>query len=62
MSSQGVPLIGPEQAGFRSGYSNVDHIFVLNSLIDLYLFRKKRLYACFIDYKKAFDSIQRQQL
>ena len=24
--------------------------------------RKKRLYACFIDYKKAFDSIQRPQL
>ena len=57
-----MELIGPEQAGFRSGYSTVDHIFVLNSLIDFYLFRKKRLYACFIDYKKAFDSIQRQQL
>ena len=57
-----MELIGPEQAGFRSGYSTVDHIFVLNSLIDIYLFRKKRLYACFIDYKKAFDSIQRQQL
>ena len=57
-----MELIGPEQAGFRSGYSTVDHIFVLNYLIDFYLFRKKRLYACFIDYKKAFDSIQRQQL
>ena len=57
-----MELIGPEQAGFRSGYKTVDHIVVLNSLFDLYLFRKKRLYACFIDYKKAFDSIQRQQL
>ena len=38
-----MELIEPEQAGFRSGYSAVDHIFVLNSLIDFYLFRKKRL-------------------
>ena len=50
-----MALIGPEQAGFRSGYSTVDHIFVLNYLIDFYLFRAKRLYACFIDYKKVFD-------
>ena len=57
-----MELIGPEQAGSRSGYSTVDHIFVLNSLIDFYLFCKKRLYACFIDYRKAFDSIQGQQL
>ena len=57
-----MELIGPEQAGFRSGYSTVDHIFVLNYLIDFYLFCKKRLYASFIEYKKAFDSIQRQQL
>ena len=59
---ENMELIGLEQAGFRSGYSTVDHIFVLNSLIDFYLFREKRLYAFFIDYKKAFDSIQRQQL
>ena len=57
-----MELIGPEQAGFRSGYLTVDYIFVLNSLTDFYLFRKKGLYACFIDYKKVFDSIQRQQL
>ena len=38
-----MELIGPKQAGLRSGYSNVDHIFVLNYLIDFYLFRKKRL-------------------
>ena len=57
-----MEIIGPEQAGFRSGYSTIDHIFVLNYLIDFYLFCNKRLYACFIDYKKAFDSIQRQQL
>ena len=30
-------LLGEEQAGFRPNYSTTDHIFVLNSVIDLYL-------------------------
>lgn len=51
--------IGPEQAGFRSGYSTMDHVFALKALIDLYLTKKKRLYCCFIDYKKAFDTVPR---
>ena len=46
--------MGEEQAGFREGYSTTDHIFVLSSLIELYLSRKKRLYCAFIDYKKSF--------
>ena len=38
-------IIGQEQAGFREGYSTIDHIFVLNELINLYLQKKKRLYC-----------------
>ncbi len=48
--------LGEEQAGFREGYSTCDHIFVLNSLIELYLSRKKRMYCEFIDYKKRLIS------
>ena len=55
-------IIGEEQAGFREGYSTIDHIFVLNELINLYLEKKQRLYCCFIDYKKAFDTINRTAL
>ena len=55
-------IIGEEQAGFREGYSTTDHIFVLNELINLYLEKKKRLYCCFIDYQKAFDTINRTAL
>lgn len=54
--------IGPEQAGFRAGYSTIDHIFTLKILIDLYLNKKKRLYCCFIDYQKAFDRVPRVEL
>ena len=55
-------VIGEEQAGFRSGYSTTDHVFVLKSIIDFYVQKKKRLYCAFIDYKKAFDLIDRTSL
>ena len=54
--------IGDEQAGFRHGYSTIDHIFTLHAIIDLYLRRGKRLYIAFIDYRKAFDFVDRVSL
>jgi exonuclease III len=54
--------IGPEQAGFKKGFSTTDHIFLLHGLIELYLKKHKRMYCCFVDYKKAFDSINRIDL
>ena len=54
--------MGNEQAGFRSKHSTNDHIFVMNTLIDLYFKKKKKLYCAFIDFKKAFDSINRNAL
>ena len=35
---------------------------ILNELINLYLHKKQRLYCCFIDYQKAFDTINRSAL
>ena len=34
----------------------------MHSLIDLYLSQKKRLYCAFVDYKKAFDLVDRSSL
>ena len=51
-----------EQAGFRKNYGTTDHIFNLKCLIDLYLFRGKKLFCAFIDYRKAFDSVNRTHL
>lgn len=59
---ENMNVLCEEQAGFRKQYSTTDHIFNLKCLIDLYLFRGKRLYCAFIDYKKAFDSINRTYL
>lgn len=45
------------QAGFREGYSTIDNLFVLQCCISKLLEMGKKLYCCFIDYKKAFDFI-----
>ena len=55
-------IIGEEQAAFREGYSTMDHVFVLNELINIYLHKKTKLFCCFIDYQKAFDKINRTAL
>jgi hypothetical protein len=49
--------IPKEQFGFQKGKCTTDAIFVLNSLAEHQRLRKKRLYCCFVDFKKAFDSI-----
>ena len=53
-------LLIEEQAGFRKHYSTTDHIFSLKMLVDFHLYKKKRLYCAFIDYRKAFDCTARQ--
>ena len=55
-------ILGQEQAGFREGYSTIDHIFVLQLIIELFQSVHKRVYCAFIDYRKAFDSINRPLL
>ena len=54
--------IGPEQAGFRKGHSTNDHVFALHMLIELYKQKGKRIYAAFVDYRKAFDFVDRTSL
>ncbi|CAG4947891.1 unnamed protein product [Colias eurytheme] len=46
-----------EQAGFRKGFSTIDHIHTLELLIEKYQERNRPLYLAYIDYKKAFDSV-----
>ena len=46
-----------QQAGFRAGYSTIDHIFTLYGLVQKHLQRHTKFYVAFVDLKKAFDSI-----
>ncbi len=55
-------ILKETQAGFRSECSTVDHIFVLNGIIDLFCFKARELYCSFVDYRKAFDTIWRHGL
>ena len=56
--------ISREQAGFRKSYSTVDHIFTIYSMASNYLFGRRRgkFYVCFVDFKKAFDTVKRERL
>ena len=53
-----------EQAGFRRHFSTIDHIYTLYSMVNNRLYGNKRgkLYVVFIDYKKAFDRVNRDIL
>ena len=51
------------QAGFRKNYSTTDHIFTLYAIVQKHLSRKKhKLYVAFVDFKKAFDTVDRGKL
>jgi hypothetical protein len=46
-----------------SFHRTADSIFVLKSLINKYIHKnKKKIYTCFVDLKKAFDSVWREAL
>ena len=54
--------IKQEQAGFRPGRSCSDHIFTLRQILAQSKELNAPLYANFIDFEKAFDSIHRDSL
>ena len=55
-------ILADEQNGFRAGRSCIDHLFVLCTLVRNRKSMGKDSFLCFIDYKKAFDSVERNLL
>ena len=56
-------IICKEQIGFCKGKRTSDHIFALKTLIDKYCKQgSKRLYTCFIDFRRAFDTVRHEEL
>lgn len=51
-----------EQAGFRAGYSTLDHIHTVRQVIEKNKEFNVLFYCCFIDYNKAFDSIEHENI
>ena len=55
-------LLDECQAGFRKDYRTTDNIFIIKTLMNKYKANKKKLFLCFVDFKKAFDSVWRTGL
>ena len=56
------PVITEEQSGFRKKRSCYDHVFVLSSVLRSQILKKKSTFCCFVDFAKAFDSVDRELL
>ena len=48
----------PEQAVYRRGFSTVDHLHAVTQVLEKTTEYNIPLYMVFVDYAKAFDSIQ----
>ena len=61
---QDKELIHPSQIGFMPGSRTTDHILTLKTIHDKYVNQQKngKIYACFVDFRKAFDSVWHEGL
>ena len=55
-------LTGELQAGFKQNYSTIDHMFTLLAFVQKQFSLNRKLYIAFIDFEKAFDSVNRSIL
>ena len=55
-------ILRKNQAGFRKGRSCLDQIHILRRLLEGTIDKQLPIYITFIDFKKAFDSIDRKTM
>ena len=55
-------ILTKNQIGFIRGFRTADHIYVLKTIITKYTKNGGKLYAAFIDFKKAYDKVNRDTL
>ena len=54
--------VNKTQAGFRKNRETRDHIFNLRMMVQKYREMNTNLHTCFIDYSKAFDSVNHGEM
>jgi hypothetical protein len=55
-------IIGDEQNGFRKGRRCMDHLSALTTITETRKSLKRSTYVAYIDFSKAYDSVDRQKL
>jgi hypothetical protein len=50
------------QVGFRPKHSTVDHCITLRHIIEKAWEEKEEVFCCFVDFRKAFDTVPRDKL
>ena len=56
-------LIPDVQIAYKANSRTSDHMFILKTLVDKILKKEKqKLYTCFVDFKKAFDTLSHDSL
>ena len=61
--AQKKEFISPTQGSGKAGSRTADHLLVLRFLVDKYVTGEgKKLYTCFVDLRKAYDTVPRIKL
>ena len=50
------------QADFRKDHRTIDQLLIIRTLLQKAAHSKRKLYCCFVDFKKAFDLVPRDAL
>ena len=50
-------MLNPAQISFVKGSRTADHVLALKTILDAYQAKQKPIYACFIDFRKAFNNV-----
>jgi len=54
-------LVSQEQNGFRRNRSTTDNVFIRRQILEKYYEYNVEMHVLFIDFKQAFDSVDRQK-
>ena len=55
-------IIYNEQGGYMKGFSPMEHVLTLYTMVMNQFSKNRKLYVCFVDFSKCFDSINRDAL
>jgi len=62
LKPNGDEMVGEYQGGFRRGKSTVDQIHIIKQAMEKCYEYNQELFMLFVDYKQAYDSINRESL